>query len=151
MDSVITSKDFPDWNHNRSVFPDRHVVVCEDDVAQQARVAGRLAEVFGGQGRVQVSLVPGGLMAATVIAARGADLVILDHDMPNGTGSALISWMHQNGHCGIPVLTFSGIAANNEKMAEMASRLGFKSVRVSSKNEVCDGTSDGWMSSVLGL
>ncbi len=88
---------FPDWPWNRRTHPDRHVVVCEDYLDQQVRIASRFRDTHDPQGRVQFSFVPGGLPAAAIMFVQRVDLVVLDHDMPNGNGRDLIHWMASTG------------------------------------------------------
>lgn len=142
---------FKDWPHNRAMFPDRHVVVCEDDLCQQARIAQKLSELCGGQHRVQMSLVPGARAAASILSSHDIHLVILDHDMPHGNGSDLLGWMAEAGLLAVPVVTFSGLPPNNERMVSAAASLGFRSVRQFSKNEVVDGAADAFIRESLSL
>lgn len=109
--------------HNRQTLPLRHVIVCEDNLANQAAIAGRFAKLFEAEGPVQVSYVPGALMCATLMNHVEVDLVILDHDMPHGNGSDLIEWWKTHfvpaGRSVPPLITFSGIPANNEHMKRL--------------------------------
>lgn len=145
------SSPFPDWPHNRCTFPDKHVVVCEDDISQQVRIAARMSALFGGQGRVQVSLCPGAAMAASVFCAAPVDLLLLDHDMPRGNGRTLLEWMASQRLFHVPLLTFSGLEGNNQAMLDLAASLGFRTVRKHNKNEVCDGLADSFIRESLSL
>jgi CheY-like chemotaxis protein len=142
---------FPDWTWNRLVHPDRHVVVCEDYLDQQARICSHLRDVFPPQGNVQFSFVPGGLAAAAIMHVQAVDLVILDHDMPNGNGQNLIAWMASTGRQGVPVITFSGIPQNNERMMEFGARTGMTAMHQFVKNDVVDGHADPLIRSLLRL
>jgi len=142
---------FPDWRWNRLVHPDRHVVVCEDYLDQQVRISSHLRDVFGPQGRVQFSFVPGGLQAAAIMHVQAVDLVILDHDMPNGNGQTLINWMASTGRQNVPVITFSGIQENNAVMMDFGSRSGMTSMHMFDKNSVVDGVADEVIRLLLGL
>lgn len=139
---------FPRWDWNRATPPDRHVLVAEDHLGQQVRAASKFMSMFGGDGRVQVSLVPGGLYAAAIIMAKAPNLLILDHDMPDGNGQALLNWMVSSGNVHVPVITFSGIAENNRRMASASAPL-FRSFHAFSKEEVLTGAADGAIYSSL--
>lgn len=152
--------NFSQWRRNRLTHPDKHVVVCEDDIMQQARIANHLADLFGGQGRVQVSFVPGGLLAWWIIQnctgqAGSVDLVILDHDMPLGNGSELIAALDEYD-LRPQVLTFSGIAENNQRMwaiGEDATKQkgGANRVWLADKESVIGGAWDSNIKQILGL
>lgn len=123
-------------HHNRTTYPTRHILVCEDDLSLQARIMAKLSSMFEHQGHVQVTLVCGGLGASAVIHWSKVDLIILDHDMPEGNGTDLIGWLKQEGKMGIPILTFSGIDANNAHMGALGAR------HVFSKEAVLAGEAD---------
>lgn len=142
---------FPDWTWNRLVHPDRHVVVCEDYLNQQVRMATRFCDTFDPQGRVQFSFVPGALSAAAIMHVQPVDLVLLDHDMPNGNGHDLIRWMASTGRQSVPVLTFSGIPENNSRMMSFGRDSGMTSMHMFGKNDVIDGHADEVIKALLGL
>lgn len=106
--------------------------------------------MFGGDGRLQVSLVPGGLYAAAIIMAKAPDLLILDHDMPDGNGQALLNWMISSGKVHIPVITFSGIPENNRRMTAASGPL-FRSFHTFTKEEVLTGVADAAIYSSLNI
>jgi len=147
---MIPREAFPDWDWNRAVFPDRHILVCEDHVGQQARAAQRIVTLFGGDQRVQVSLVPGALQAAAVLSVSKVDLILLDHDMPNGNGQSLLNWMVDRGMVAVPVITFSGIAENNRRMTA-ASASFFSRFANKTKEEVLTGAADDVLRDFLSL
>jgi len=122
----------------------KHVVVCEDDTSAQAAIAKHFAEVFDPQGIVEFSFVPGGMHAAGIFGWRTVDLVILDHDMPHGNGADLLEWMRANGHQ-TPVVTFSGIPANNQRLMELGATHNFV------KNDVIGGKADALIKQLLGV
>lgn len=142
---------FPDWRWNRLVHPDRHVVVCEDYLNQQARIVAHFSSIFDHQGRVQFSFVPGALSAAAIMHVQPVDLVLLDHDMPHGNGQNLIAWMASTGRQNVPILTFSGIPQNNDRMVDFGARSGMTSMHQFSKNDVIDGHADEVIRALLGL
>lgn len=124
---------------NRTTFPTKHILVCEDALDNQARIATKLNELFGCQGHVQVSFVAGGEMAAAIMQAGiPVDAILLDHDMPYGSGADLLSWMKEHGFAGkVKVLTFSGIPQNNERMMKLGADYLYWF-----KHEVMDGLAD---------
>jgi CheY-like chemotaxis protein len=108
--------DFEFRHVARRNYPTKQIVVCEDDLLNQVAIAKLLSEMYDAQGDVQFSFVPGALQAAAIIqSSQDVRLIILDHDMPHGSGTDLIRWMTKNAP-GIPVITFSGIDENNDAM-----------------------------------
>lgn len=139
----------------RLQYPTKHVLVCEDDIAQQLRFCTKLRSMLDPQGIVQISLVPGGLMAAAIMSYTDVDLLILDHDMPLGNGSDLLTWMTAQGKK-IPVLFASGIKANNVYMATLyPDYLPGDTMIVErslmGKETVLDGTYDRYILTALGF
>ena len=132
---------------NRLTFPTCHVVVCEDDLLNQTQIAEHLFKLFGAQGQVQVSIVPGAVMAAAVIEKAGVELILLDHDMPFGNWIDLLEWLNSlaGGHRKVPVITFSGIQSNNEALMRAGACHKF------SKEEVFRGLADTLILEILGL
>lgn len=131
---------------NRETFPTKHVLVCEDNLAAQSDLANRLITLFGSCGLVQASFAPGAAQAAGILSHVGAELIILDHDMPFGNGIEFIEWMKAAGHHPtIPIVTFSGIDANNDALMAAGAHYKFK------KNEVINGQADEIIRRVLGL
>jgi len=129
---------------NRLKMPTKHVVVCEDDLGNQARIAAHFEKVFEPQGIVEFSFVPGGMHAAALFGWRTVDLVLLDHDMPYGNGADLMKWMRSNGHK-TPVLTFSGISENNNILIQLGANHYF------GKGEIIDGKADALIKQLLGV
>lgn len=108
---------FRHWN--RKNYPTKHIIIVEDVIVQQKRILEHFNEIFEPEGLVQISIVPGALAAASIINyCPKIDLIILDHDLPEGNGTDLLNWMKQN-NIKIPVITFSGIPANNEHMGNL--------------------------------
>lgn len=136
--------DFYNRIHNRSVFPQKHVLICEDNLNNQRRILQHFEDVFENEGLVQFSVVPGALAASKIMTDCGVDLIILDHDMPNGNGSDLLIWMTRNNHQ-IPVITFSGIPQNNVHMMNLGATYHFH------KQAVIEGKADGIIRMSLGL
>ena len=122
-------------HHNRAKYPRRHILVCEDALEQQSRIAKHFSEVFESEGDVQFSFVPGSLHAAAIVAYTNVDLIILDHDMPQGNGEDLIRWL-KNNNKHITVMTFSGLPQNNKHMMDLGAKHLF------SKEEVVEGKAD---------
>lgn len=127
----------------RSIFPLKHVLVCEDDIRSAGRLALHLADLFGGQGHVQVSIVSGAVQAAGLMSRVGVDLLILDHDMPFGNGPDLMEWLKETGHKP-PIITFSGVEKNNDYLMSLGALYQF------SKDEVIEGKADDVLKQILG-
>lgn len=141
---------FPTRHHNRRVLPTRHVLVCEDILAQQARVAAHLSTILEHEGAVEVSLVSGALAAWSVLCSRGADVVILDRDMPHGNGDDLLLAMGGDpGLRRVPVITFSGIPGNNSAMRALGESVGLR-VHEFDKESVIGGAADELIRSIVG-
>jgi len=78
-------------------------------------------------------MVSGGASAASIIMTEHVDAIILDHDMPYGNGSDLITWMHSNSKM-IQIYTSSGIPQNNEHMKRLCDSFRIPCV-MTSKND----------------
>lgn len=128
--------DFIFRHHNRKEYPQKHILICEDDLTQQKRILEHLLTIFEPQGKVQFSVVPSALMAASIISSIKVDLIILDHDLPQGNGSDLITWMKKTNN-DIPIITFSGIPQNNQHMGNLGATYPFWQ-----KEEVISGKAD---------
>ncbi len=125
-------------------MPSKHILVCEDDLANQIAIAQHFLQIFEPQGVVEFSFVPGGMHAAGVIGWRTIDLVLLDYDMPFGNGADLIRWMRTNGNQ-TPVLTFSGIHENNNILMGLGANHHF------GKGDIIGGKADSLIKQLLGL
>lgn len=99
---------------NRLQFPTKHVLVVEDLLENQRAILAKFATMFPHEGHVQVSVVAGAIAAACIINMVKIDVILLDHDLPEGNGSDLLGWLAEVGKTEIPVITFSGIPQNNE-------------------------------------
>jgi CheY-like chemotaxis protein len=131
---------------NRRTFPIKHVVVCEDDLDMQAAIAAKFCRLFDPQGTVQVSFVPGAVQAAALIEKAGAELILLDHDMPFGNGIDLMEWLKEIGFINaIPVITFSGIMENNDALMAAGASYRFQ------KSQVISGEADDVIKKILNL
>lgn len=136
---------------NRIKYPQKHIIVCEDDLSVQAKIATHFASIFEHQGDIQFSFVPSAIAAAHLIAATtsGAmkvNLLLLDHDMPEGNGTDLINWLHKFDH-EIPIISFSGIESNNLSMQKLY-RHAF---HLYSKDDVLNGKADELLKLILNL
>lgn len=129
---------------NRSTFPNKHILICEDDIHNQMVLLTHFRKVFSPQGEVQVSVVPGGMMAAALMQSFKIDLIILDHDMPFGNGVEFLTWMKEN-NLSIPVITASGIDSNNDRLMDNGATYKF------SKDQVSSGKADETICGILGI
>jgi CheY-like chemotaxis protein len=120
---------------NRMGMPTKSILVCEDIVLQQFRIAEHLYDILPHEGNVEVNFVSGGKAASAIIESVGADVILLDHDMPNGSGPELLKWMTQN-EIDIPVITFSGIPVNNDHLIGLGAKHYF------TKDQVISGEAD---------
>lgn len=125
-------------------YPQKHVLICEDDLTSQKAILEHLLTIFEPQGTVQFSVVCGGVAAASLITHCRIDLILLDHDMPEGNGTDLLNWMKKR-NLGIPIITFSGINQNNQNMMSLGAHHLFN------KGEVISGKADTLIKSILGF
>lgn len=118
----------------RQTYPQKHILICEDDLTCQKRILEHLLSIFDPQGIVQFSIVCGAIHAASIISNTKIDLIILDHDMPQGNGTDLLNWLKDKHN--IPVITFSGIPYNNVNMMTLGAHHLYQ------KEEVIGGKAD---------
>lgn len=135
---------FEDWRWNRQSFPTKHVLICEDDLGCQQALLARFEKLFGGQGKVQVTVAAGAEMAAAILRSCAVDLILLDHDMPWGTGSALLVWMRAHGIL-VPVIVSSGLVENNKLMESMGGQ------HYGNKGDIIGGKVDAEIVRALGM
>ncbi len=123
---------------NRAVFPDKYILIVEDDLLQQLRFAQHFHEVFYDQGNVRINFVSSAIDAACLISSTAPkpDVIILDHDLQWGTGSELLEYMKERS-IEIPVITASGLFANNTKMVQIVGVYA-----ICSKEDVISGRTD---------
>ena len=136
--------DFSFRHINRAKYPQKHILICEDDLNCQKDIINHFRDIFEPQGLVQFSMVPGALAAACLITQCRIDLVILDHDMPEGNGTDLLNWM-KNKNVTTPVITFSGLQQNNHNMKSLGAHHLFN------KSQVIAGDADKLIKEILGL
>jgi len=129
---------------NRLRMPIRHVLVCEDVLRNQAEIASHFEDLFAHEGEVQVSFVCGAEAAAAILSSMPVDLILLDHDMPFGDGPELLKWMGTRG-VSAPVITFSGIPENNDRLVRCGAKHRFE------KGDVIRGRADDLIKALLGL
>jgi len=120
---------------NRLKLPTRHLLICEDDLDCQVRLVTSMRRLLEPQGDAVVTCVSGGMAAAGVIGWTSVDLVILDHDMPHGNGADLMGWLTSSGRQ-VPVITASGIPANNDALMRLGASHAF------TKEQVISGDAD---------
>jgi CheY-like chemotaxis protein len=129
---------------NRNRMPEKHVLVFEDVIQNQAGIAAHFERLFVHEGIVQASFVCGAEAAAAILSSMEVDLILLDHDMPYGNGPELLQWMKAHD-CRVPVITFSGIPVNNDQLVRCGARYRFE------KAEVIGGRADGLIKQLLRL
>lgn len=129
---------------NRLVYPTKHVLVVEDIVSNQKQILDHFHDIFDSDGLVQFSLVAGSLAASAIIEKCKIDVILLDHDLPEGNGSDLLNWMKEK-NIKIPVITFSGINYNNDHMMNLNAHYKFN------KSEVITGLADNLIKQILTL
>lgn len=137
---------FPERPWNISEMPRKHVLVCEDTLVGQARMATHFANESYPHGKVYVTYAPCAEIAAAVIEAMPVHLLILDHDMPYGNGTDLLLWLKDRDAPHPFVITFSGIPQNNVNMQAIhppANRF--------TKEEVISGKADDLIRRILTL
>ena len=135
---------FVNRHHNRLVNPTKHILIIEDIIDNQKQILKHFHSIFESDGIVQISIVPGALAASAIIEKCKIDVIILDHDLPEGNGSDLLNWMKEK-NVKIPVITFSGIPYNNQHMINLGANYKFE------KHEVISGLADNIIKQILTL
>lgn len=125
------------------LHPPKTILVCEDLLKNQIDIARALWRLFPSEAEIGVTFVQDGAGAAAWLEKNRADLVILDHDMPTGTGSEFLRWLIEK-RVETRVMTASGIPANNDLMASIYPVLKF------SKDDIVKGRADLTILKVLG-
>lgn len=136
--------EFTYRHHNRLVYPTKHILIVEDIIDNQKQILDHFRSIFESDGLVQISIVPGAIHAASIMHTSKIDLIILDHDLPEGNGSDLLTWM-KNKNFTVPVITFSGIPYNNQHMINLGATHKFE------KHEVISGKADELIKQILGI
>lgn len=107
---------------NKVRLPVHNILVCEDSALNQSKIAATLVDLLDpkatGDIEILIDFVTGGLLAAACMQAKKYDLILLDHDMPDGNGTELIRWM-QLCNINTPIMTFSGLPNNNIQMMNL--------------------------------
>jgi CheY-like chemotaxis protein len=103
---------------NRTTYPQKHILICEDLIANQSAIMKHLSNIFASDGVVQISLVPGAAAASAIIAYLKIDLILLDHSMPQGSGPDLIQWMKKHNY-NVPIIAFSSTQEHNTHMGNL--------------------------------
>ena len=134
---------------NRPVFPDKYILIVEDDLLQQLRFAQHFHEVFYSQGNVRINFVSSAIDAACLISSTAPkpDVIILDHDLQWGTGSELIEFMKERSIT-IPIITASGLPGNNMKMARLGDDARYY---IYMKEAVISGHADSLIRDILAI
>ena len=143
-------------HRNRFCFPTKEILVIEDDLWQQSRLAKKLYELFGHQSSVIVTFCPTALaafaylMGLSHVASGGVykpalpRLIILDHDLQHGDGVEFIAALRAINMDSIPIITASGIHENNARLMAHGATYNY------TKNAVIDGEADGAILSIIG-
>lgn len=128
-------------------FPDKHIVICEDDILCQYEIMKHFNDIFERQGKVRITLLSGTVELAKIMSTNdsiyGIDLIVLDHDLPFGNGTDLLNWMNKKCTYHIPIITFSGQPRNNENMMKLGADYNF------TKDEVTQGKADQIIKDIL--
>ena len=148
---------------NRLHFPNKYVLICEDDLHHQHEFALLMKQLFDRQGTVDFTFTSSGIVAASVVehmkniavqmsGGNKAEpsllkLIILDHDMPLGNASDLLQWMNTKMH-NVPVITASGISQNNDHMKRICDDYGIECHKFQ-KPEVTGGFANDLIKEIL--
>lgn len=135
-------------------FPNKHIVICEDDILCQHQIMSHFNDIFERQGKIRISMLSGTLELANILVSITnlpfykkvtnymIDLIILDHDLPYGNGTDLLIWFKKN-NIKIPIITFSGQPLNNKHMMKLGADYEF------TKDEVIRGDADNIIREIL--
>jgi len=105
---------------NRVTMPTKSILVVEDALDAQVKIAMALCAILEPCGEVTVNFCSSAIDAACILSgtALPPSLIILDHDLQYGNGSELLAFMKERG-MDIPVMTASGIGGNNVRMMDL--------------------------------
>lgn len=129
---------------NRFNMPEKSILVVEDCLLQQARFAAYFLGLFGHQSNVFVNFCSNAIDAdSLVFSDHPPVLIILDHDLQWGNGVELITKMIDS-KLSIPIITASGIPANNTRM------MSFGATHEFYKDEIIRGEASKLILSIIG-
>lgn len=110
---------FEDNHKNRGIFPEKWILVVEDNIEMQAMLLSLIRKRYGSENKTMASAVSTARHAAALledpILVERLHCILLDHDLQWGTGSELIQLLKEKG-IKTPVCGISGIHSNNQHM-----------------------------------
>ena len=144
----MTMSNFALRHVARIDFPDKHIVICEDDILCQKQIIDHFNDIFERQGKVRITLLSGTIELAHILSQYcyytwEINLIILDHDLPYGNGIDFLKWIKKQPNIEIPIMTFSGQPINNRNMMKLGANYEF------TKDEVIQGRADEIIKNIL--
>ena len=110
---------FEDNHRNRGVFPEKWILVVEDNIEMQAMLLNLIRKRYDSEKKMLATAVSTARHAAALLAdpilVKRLHCILLDHDLQWGTGSELLQFLKQKD-IKIPVCGISGIHHNNRHM-----------------------------------
>lgn len=123
-------------------MPEKYILVVEDNNENVQRIVTVLLSIFGGDCKVCINSVCGADYAMPILKYCKVNLILLDMDMPDGSGEDLLNFMKEN-NMNISVMTASEIPGNNIRMA------GIYPVYLTDKYKIMDGLENNYIKSIL--
>jgi len=118
---------FADTHKNRGIFPEKWILVVEDNIEMQAMLLGLIRKRYGSEDKMLATAVStarhaGALLEDTILVSR-LHCILCDHDLQWGTGSELIEFLKQK-NIRVPLCAISGIHQNNQHMKKLGATEG---------------------------
>jgi CheY-like chemotaxis protein len=110
---------FTDHLVNRNIFPEKWILIVEDNIEMQAMLLSLARKRYGSEGNMLATAVSSARHAwallEDIVLLKRLHCILADHDTQWGSGSELLRYIsHQN--ITVPVCGISGIPANNTNM-----------------------------------
>jgi FixJ family two-component response regulator len=113
---------FEDNHKNRGTFPEKWILVVEDNIEMQAMLLNLLRKRYGSEEKMLATAVSTARHAAALledpVLVSRLHCILLDHDLQWGSGSELIQLLKTKGLT-IPVCGISGLGFNNDHMRKI--------------------------------
>jgi CheY-like chemotaxis protein len=113
---------FEDKHRNRGIFPEKWILVVEDNIEMQAMLLNLIRKRYDSEGKMLATAVSTARHAAAIlqddILVTRLHCILLDHDLQWGTGSEVLELLKQK-NITTPVCGISGLHFNNQHMKKV--------------------------------